>query len=428
MSDSRSGHDLGRGVARPVDARQMDDEGAASAGNPGEEGTGRTQGRQQRQQDAEDRGRAIAEARNAAGRGISAGAFSGTAQPAVVQEANEAAAPESNEPFSWTGTWDEAAAERNRLRSAGEDTSEIQAWLNANEPAEQREERLSAQQPADEIEPTENEDPADTQIAQELVEDLPGNEDPDDPDDPGDPGDPGDPKEPPASGLDVRLEDSIRRVLGMDGGKGSAAIGTLALVIHSIQEGLARGMKGEPVGIPSILEMALEDYRARRDHLDLRPTEAILTETGAGGAAVTNAIAQATGIDGTVGETAHQRNLEELRANQDFQRELVKRNENFAVRLREIDFDNAVSVQRLGADIEQEMLRLQQTIGLENFDVTQRMAWDQALREAREMSENPNVFARAARAGSGVDPSQNVFNNIMSGLGAAGKIFGAILP
>jgi len=427
MSDSRSGHDLNRGVGRATEnpneaiSREGGMNAVTAIAAEGEEPAGRPRMTIREAMDANPATRELVKQGSGAGAtGTSPRSGRDSGNGALPRD--ETAVPESNEPFAWTGTWDEAAAERDRLRTEGEDTSDIQAWLNSNEPEARREERLNAQQAADDIEPTNNEDPSDTQIAQELVEGLSGG-DSNEGDNNANSNSNDNNEPPPESGLGVRLEDSIRRVLSMDGGRGSAAIGSLALVVHTLQEGIARGMQGEPVGIPSILEMALEDYRARRDRIELAAAE----QRAVGDIQVD----QDASRQQTVGDIQVDQAIREHegRANidQEFQREIMEAQQAFDLKLRDIDFGNEQQRMILAQQMNVEMARIEQTIGLENFSVQQRETWDQTKREIQYMAENNGRVARAANAQSGVSSAQATFNNVSAGLATAGKILGSML-
>lgn len=217
----------------------------------------------------------------------------------------------------------------------------------------------------------------------------------------------------------------------MDGGKGAAAIGTLALVAHSLQEGLARGMQGEPVSIPSILEMALEDYRARRDRIDFADKDADRdAEMADRIGRIENELAEnrQRGV-GDI-QNAQAIALHEAISNIDQgQRiEIMEMQQAFDLQLNDIDFDNEQQRMMLAQQMNIEMARIEQAIGLENFDTQMRETWEQTKREIQYMADNNGMVARAVNAQAGASSAQVTFNNVSSVFNTLSKAAAAFMP
>ena len=452
MSDSRSGHDLGRGAVRspPQTELQFDDGGAAAEEPTDEARSTRSRTTIGEALDAHPEARALVEGGiRAGGTGMSPRAEndSGRGVPSREEPAGaESAAPESNEPFAWTGTWDEAAAERDRLRAANEDTSDIQAWLNANEPAERREERLSAQQPAEGAE----EEQADMQVAAEALGVDPSviraATEPEEPEEPGEPG-----EEPEERSLSFRerwqanrnqaaedrhqrnldkirrqaeldaarqeisasMNESIMAVLGLEGERGSAAIATLAMVL----EGLRSGWEGTP---NQIMEMAAEDYRTRRDDQLQRRRDSELAATGRYGDLVNNELGEGRAEDD------HQRTLDLMELDQEFRRELETWANDFTREM--ANFENMTTQQQmtLANEFNQQMTRLENEMGQEMFRAQLGDQWEHRLREIQDILSDRDNFARAVQAEGGATRMAQGINHVTQAINAGSVAFGAL--
>ena len=281
--------------------------------------------------------------------------------------------------------WNSAAAERNRRRDAGEDTAEIQRWINENEPAEAREERLAAnaasvpeldaeqEEIVDELQPVIQEaaDP-DSQNPNRVLTDE---------------------EEAEADRRAAKLNRAVRNVLGLTGDRGRDALRKIA---HAI-EAFASGWNGNP---SQITEKIMEEYRAFRDS-GIRQDE----------------ITHVTDENIRQADADRDFQREERGVEHDFQREMA----NFA---------QMTDMERMefAHDLNVAMRHLEGRLGQAEFKAQLGAQFDDIMRLRNAVRANPNDWAAITRAMGGVGQAEHIINNISSVIGSVASVVAIAKP